>query len=63
MSCDPNPYDMDVSFLRSEFAKWWKIPTKEQEEEFCERVAIMCENGNIDENEVRKAVLDRIIFK
>lgn len=62
MSQDLSPYDEDLIFLRAEFAKWWKIPTIEQEEWFCERVAIMCQDDNVDENEIRKQVFEKIIY-
>lgn len=63
MSQDLSPYDVDILFLRAEFAKWWKLPTLEQEEIFCERVAIMCQYDNVDENEIRKQIFEMMIFK
>lgn len=62
MSKDLSPYDEDLIFLRAEFAKWWKIPTIEQEEMFCELVAKMVADDEFSEIEARKIALDKIIY-
>lgn len=64
MCQDISKHEEDCIWLRDELAKWWKLPTPDQEEWFCERVAIMCcENENINENEIRKQVFERVIFR
>jgi len=63
MAQDLSPYDLDISFLRAEFAKWWKIPTMEQIEYFCERVSYLVQDDEMSENDARKITFEKMIYK
>jgi hypothetical protein len=55
--------DKDSQFLKDSLARWWKIPTINQEESFTERVSIIVADDEMSVDEARKIVLDKIIYR
>jgi hypothetical protein len=53
----------DKKFILDAYAKWWKIPSTEQIEYFCERVAYLVQDDEIYDNDARKITFESMIYK